>query len=56
MESPSHYNKSPKPLLKKLRSYSKYDLGPKIKVHINGHYYFFSRFLLTRILMLVKIS
>ena len=50
----SHDDKDQKPKLQK-KNYSQYD-NVKIKVHIEEHFYVFSRFLMSRILTLIKIK
>ena len=50
----SDFKCRPFPTLKK-KNYSQYDLV-KVKVHIQDHFYVFSRFLMSRILTLIKIN
>ena len=39
----------------KKKNYSQYDLV-KIKVHLHDHFYVFSRFLMSRVLTLIKVN
>ena len=39
----------------KKKNYSQYDLV-KVKVHLEEHFYVFSRFLMSRILTLIKVN